>query len=351
VASYLDDVLGLEWSLPDKTTSFLQNKPAAMHPDLPGHLAAELGGRLSISADGDYQITDCPAPGHRAGDNSLSVKLLKPENDPLDIHRGFLVKTFSPADEPRWRELRDYVNEAVIQALQAIADGKPPKIVASYSADRRELRTVEGITAEWDGLQSAKGTLAEAYLTNRKLVLPDDVAERVVRFEPRARWNKPYSHADRRTRPARDPAMVTALRDWHTNEIKCLQRTFLLPDRHERRYAFNTSPKGVAIKIDLIAPSTRRLHVAEGFETALAARQIGLFPVWAIGSAGGIKFFDVIAGIEELIILGENDNGASADAAKRCIARWEAAGKVATVIRPKDERFNDFNDMIMGRAK
>jgi len=64
---------------------------------------------------------------------------------------------------------------------------------------------------------------------------------------------------------------------------------------------------GAAIKIDDDAEVTMGLAVGEGIETALAARQLGLRPVWALGSVGAIRSFPVLPGIGSLTILTESD--------------------------------------------
>jgi putative DNA primase/helicase len=43
--------------------------------------------------------------------------------------------------------------------------------------------------------------------------------------------------------------------------------------------------------------------IAEGVETAAASRQLGFRPVWALGSAGAMRGFPVLDGIEALTPL------------------------------------------------
>ena len=82
---------------------------------------------------------------------------------------------------------------------------------------------------------------------------------------------------------------------------------------------------GSAVKLDLVGD---RLAVGEGVETCMAARQLGLRPVWALGTAGGIEKLPLIDGVDELTILGENDNGANRNATAAPIAtRRKSAGK------------------------
>ena len=62
---------------------------------------------------------------------------------------------------------------------------------------------------------------------------------------------------------------------------------------------------------------THGLAIGEGLETAMTARQLGLRPVWALGSAGAIGAFPVLDGVECLTILAEHDE-ANAKATNTC---------------------------------
>jgi hypothetical protein len=53
------------------------------------------------------------------------------------------------------------------------------------------------------------------------------------------------------------------------------------------------------------------LNAAEGVETALAARRLGLRPARALGSAGAIAAFPVLLGVEYLTLLAENDEASA----------------------------------------
>jgi putative DNA primase/helicase len=60
---------------------------------------------------------------------------------------------------------------------------------------------------------------------------------------------------------------------------------------------------GTAVKLDPDPCVTLGLVVGEGVETCLSARQLGLKPVWALGSVGAIRAVPVLSGIEALTIL------------------------------------------------
>jgi hypothetical protein len=92
--------------------------------------------------------------------------------------------------------------------------------------------------------------------------------------------------------------------------------------------------------------------IGEGVETALAAatrimhRSTPLCPAWAIGSSGGIARLPVIAGIERLTILVDNDaNGVGRANAKTCAEHWTAAGRTVVLLTPRQSAA-DFNDLV-----
>ena len=61
------------------------------------------------------------------------------------------------------------------------------------------------------------------------------------------------------------------------------------------------------------------LHIGEGVETCMSARQLGLKPTWALGDAGQIPKFPVLSGVEAITLISENDdNGASQRACEAC---------------------------------
>ena len=93
-----------------------------------------------------------------------------------------------------------------------------------------------------------------------------------------------------------------------------------------------------------LAPVTDTLAVAEGVETALAANMLGYGPAWALGSAGAIASLPALPGIEQLILLTEN-NEASRQATDRCSQRWLRAGRDVITVVP--EHGDDLNDELM----
>lgn len=94
-----------------------------------------------------------------------------------------------------------------------------------------------------------------------------------------------------------------------------------------------------------LGPASDVLHIGEGVETCMAARQLGYAPAWALGGTGGITHFPVIDGVNTLRILGEA-GAASAESIRLCGTRWYRAGRRVRIVRP-DPGCSDLNDQLM----
>jgi hypothetical protein len=162
------------------------------------------------------------------------------------------------------------------------------------------------------------------YLASRGLALPDGIATDVIRFHPALKFQGELVRA-----------MVALFRDIGTNEPCGIHRTFLDCNRQKLGRKMLGRAKGAAIKLDANENVTLGLHIGEGVETCLAARLAGFRPVWALGSAGAIKAFPVLAGIDTITVLTEvDDGGANHHAAHACAALWIKAGRDALLVAP-----------------
>jgi putative DNA primase/helicase len=299
------------------------------------YLAAKLKGECR----GDR--ISCPGPGHSARDRSLSVLLVP------DAPDGFIVHSFA-GDDPM--VCREHVAAALGRAPAAIREGRGPLPPATACGGSRARGKPPA--QRWQKMRSARGTPAEIYLRSRCLEMPPQLDLVSLAFNPNACRTTTGSGTQEFTF---GPAMAAAYRDFTTGEVRTIQQTFLTyegrkllgPDcKTLRRFTAGSSPKGAACKLDPIGP---RLLVCEGVETGLAARQLGMKPVWVLGSKTLIQCFPVIDGVEEIAFLGENDGGGSPAAIGICAKRWRGAGRRATLYSP-DPKFKDFNDAIMGVA-
>jgi len=196
--------------------------------------------------------------------------------------------------------------------------GGQPRAPAPKAGDGDDgARRIEWALAIWDEAVSPRRTVVETYLRRRALVLTDALADEVIRYHRKCPWQD--AAADKTIFA---PAMVVAMRSIATDKITAIQRTRLSQDgkKIERRMLGIAS--GAAVKLDDAATVTNRLHIAEGVETAMTARQIRLRPTWALGSATAIAAFPVLDDIERLTILAEHDE-ANERATAACGGRWQ----------------------------
>lgn len=277
-------------------------------------LAAALGGDVVNGRDGPFIL--CPGPGHSAKDRSLSVTPSATNPD------GFVC--FSHANND-WRACRQHVL------------ARTGRRAAEYRATPRTSTRGDNAAAAvrlWNEATDPRRTLVERYLNSRGLDLPDDVAERVVRFHGACMWD-----SERRA------CMLTAFRSIGDDKFVAVHRTLLSDDGRKLDRRMLGPVAAAAIKIDDDRDVEQGLVIGEGFETALAARQLGFRPVWALGSAGAIASFPVLSGIDALTILAEtDDSGANAKAVRACGNKWAAAGREVIVATPYVR--GDMNDAV-----
>jgi hypothetical protein len=183
--------------------------------------------------------------------------------------------------------------------------------------------------ALWNVGLDPRGTPGQIYLErDRKLELGGDLAGEVLRWHPDA------------------GAILALFRNIASGEPQAVTRILLDQNARKIGRRFFGPVAGAAIMLDAWDEVTAGLHICEGVETGMAARQFDLKPTWALGSAGAISSFPVLGGVECLTLLQENDD-ASARACEACAARWHAAGREVILITPKAGK--DINDIIINR--
>jgi putative DNA primase/helicase len=184
-----------------------------------------------------------------------------------------------------------------------------------------------------------RGTLAQTYLRSRALELPDEAANAAIRFHPACRFGN-----------ERMPAMVCLVRNIRTDEPQAIHRTALSPDgtavkRNSKTFRMTLDPiADGAVKLDLDEDVTQGVCIAEGVETALASRQMGLRPVWALLGESGLASFPVLPGVDGLHIFREHD-ATNKRAAMACAGRWHEAGRDVFHVYP--EIGSDLNDELL----
>jgi putative DNA primase/helicase len=282
-----------------------------------------------------------PGPGHSGRDRSLVVTLDAKAPD------GFVC--FSHAGDD-WALCKDHVRQRL--GWPQWQPGRNRRVSPSWrkahtvvSAERHErsedeLIRIARAVVIWDEAVDPRGTLAEQYSRSRALVLGDDVAGTVLRYHPACPWRDEDTSTT-----IYIPALIAAFRSVGDDAITAIHRIRL--DQGERWPKAERRMFGVvhraAVKLDPIGAT---LHIGEGVETCLAARQLGHAPAWALGSAVMVEHFPLISGVTCLRILAERCP-ANAHAVKQCADRWYAAGRRVQIGSPDDERDKDFNDQVM----
>jgi Toprim domain len=191
----------------------------------------------------------------------------------------------------------------------------------------------------WNAGRDVGGTPAARYLTRRKLVLPEGVSKRAIRFHPTC----PFGHD-------RQPAMIGLFRDIESNEPRAIHRTALTPDGDKIGRKMLGRKSGAAIKLTADEDVTTSIAIGEGIETTLGGMLLGFVPAWALGDAGGIASFPVLSGVETLTIFVDCDvSGTGQRCAIEGSRRWTTAGRQVFRVVPI-KKGADLADIIVGRA-
>jgi putative DNA primase/helicase len=309
-------------------------------------IAAALGGQVA-----GRNTVLCPGPGHSPRDRSLAVRFDAKAPD------GFVAYSHCGDD---WRDCRDHVKQRLGLPEWQPGDGRQRQVPQQHvpkwdlAAIEDELKDMPPPWTEdeldritraqelWDQSEDPRGTLAETYLREvRRLELPDALAGTVLRFHPQCPWR------DENTgRTIYVSALIVPFRSIADDTITAVHRIALRPDGTKIDRRMLGIVARAAIKLDPASGDT--LTIGEGIETAMAARELGLAPAWALGSVGAISFFPVLDGIKTLVILGEHDEGANAHAIEICRTRWRKADRKVRVAMPK-EGLSDMNDVLIAK--
>lgn len=272
-----------------------------------------------------------PGPGHTNRDRSLSVTF------DTGHPRGYRFKSFAGDADKLCLNYLDSLVGRTFQPGERRVEQPGPRPQHAYNAEAaREVERRQGRAGQiWREAVPCGGTPAEAWLNGRGLDLPAEVDGDVLRFHRRCPWN------DDDGRTILVPAMIALVRNIRTDAPQAIHRTRL--DVKDRRMLGPFA--GGVIKIDADKAVGQGLILGEGVETCLSGRQMGLRPVWATGSAGGIASFGPLPGVECLTILGEvGDGGVNARASDACANLWRATGAEVIVLEPQTGA--DANDVL-----
>jgi putative DNA primase/helicase len=316
-------------------------KPTEMLPAILGRVMGSIQSAARI-LDGDVSGSTilCPGPGHSKHDRSLSVTFDANAPD------GFLVHSFA---NDNWQDCRDYVKDKLGIVWHPEASNTPAaaslltpvklahmNLVSNQPAPKKPKPGLHSNTPAankiWQEATTAAGSPVEAYLHGRGLTLAIETYSCALRYHPSCLFKGEIV-----------PVMVAAMTDIHTNEFRGIHRTRLNPKKKEML----GPAKGTVVKLTPDEDVTYGLHICEGIETGLALMEMGFKPLWSCLTANGMTNFPALSGIEALTIFADNDeNKVGQNAAIKCGARWQVAGKEVNIFAtPKPG--TDFADWMV----
>ena len=192
----------------------------------------------------------------------------------------------------------------------------------------------EGWRHAWNNARPITGTIGATYLAARGLRF-DDPDGRVLRFaRTRGREAPDGAPGDYE----RHPALLALLSAIDTGEPCGLVNVYLRPDGSDRLRDKSGKTISGQLKHAVVLLSewdepTTGLVIAEGVETSIAIYQQELRPIWACVTAGNIKVFPVLDGIEFLNIAADSGEPGQ-NAAEACAYRWRLAGCETAIFAP-----------------
>lgn len=130
-----------------------------------------------------------------------------------------------------------------------------------------------------------------------------------------------------------------------TYHLTYLQNGVKAPVGSPRKIMPSVAPiSGGAVRL---FPAASHIGIAEGIETAVAARELFDVPVWAVLSTSGMKSFEPPEGVEMVTIYADNDvNGAGQSAAYHLESKLTGQGGGVEVEVPKELGTDFLNQLV-----
>lgn len=242
---------------------------------------------------GSHAMARCPA--HADREPSLSLR----QGD-----RAILVHCFAGCS-----------SEDVLRELRAVSP-----IRGTPRPDYRPAPGGANVKRIWEQGIDIRGTLAERYLTARKL--PLDLED--LRFHPRCP-HKPRPHTEYK------PALLVAAREGM--QISAIQRIFLDPSTGYRTEKVMLGRPGQGAWQQRLCGSTT-LALAEGMEDAGAFLKLHSIVTWAALGASRLHLISIPDQVTHIIIA-EDNNRAGRLAARQAWKTYREQGRNVTRMTPR----------------
>ena len=262
-----------------------------------------------------------PAPGHSAGDRSVSL---------LFREGRIIVHTFGDGD---WRVVLDHLrSHGLVDANNAptsVSKGKArPALGVVGASDAERLRAARRF---WEGGRALAGTLSERHCRLRHI-------ERVLPGPEVARHNSEAPVSAYGEGRLRRPALLVGVSDSH-GAFTAVEVTYLAAsgrramDLRLSRKTVGSVPPGTAVRIDPAAPE---MLVAEGFFTTLSASECFALPGWALMSTRNLRSWSAPEGVRSVLIAADRgkDGEASAETLRLRLVRQGVRVQVALPPEP-----------------
>jgi putative DNA primase/helicase len=239
------------------------------------------------------------------------------------------------------RELGCSIGDAIAYALKHFCRSFGFSARIQRSVQREEADDANRIRSAlqiWAGVLSLRGTLAERYLAQRGISVPEEALD-VIGFHPRCPL-----------RGTTAPALIALIQDITTGEPVGVHRRPLTPSAAAAGPPMSLGPKSDGV-IRLSPAISTELTIGEGIETSLAGMMLGSGPTWSVLDAGGISNFPVLESVQHLSILVDHDvSGTGQRAAAACRDRWLVAGKRVRLVMPGTPG-QDINDLLLAELR
>lgn len=294
------------------------------------------GGADGFRCFDDFEVTG-GAVCNTCGAYSNGLRLLA-------HHKGWTMKK---TRREVFRSLRA-VNNFSVTNYQEVRDYMKKNFV-----DIEKICAIEKVLSECVHLKDPAAVIVKQYLEGRGI--PFRAYYRNLLFHPA------LSYFEGGVLVGNFPALIAKVED--DDGLVTLHRTYLTP---EGKKAPVPSPKKLmpvpykgrlsGASIRLFPPPYAELAVAEGIESAIAARYITDTQVWATVSAHGMETLVVPGDVKNVFIFGDNDrSGAGQSAAKKLAKRLRAEGHSVDVFIPKQpipdgSKGVDWLDVYTGRV-